>query len=508
MYNITIYVVSAVCLGLLYITAVAVYNRFFHPLSNIPGPLLASWTRLWLVYRTIQRRSHLSDLSLHARYGPCVRIAPNELLISNIHYFKTIYGTDTKFSKSTWYDSIGSDESDFNLLAESNLSKYWQQKRLISPVFTTQALRQHQALLARALNTFITKFKNKANEPQDLVRWMNILALDVLTEMTWSCSPNYVLAEDDNGNCADIDRFWQHLSWIGLLPTFNRCYKRVQKLLENVGLTFLYKPDTGRLSIIQFYISQIVARSKESPELASGHRDIAGTMHNHRAMKPELKKEWADIMLLHVVGAGFDTLGATLASCISLISQTPGCQSRLVQEISDAGIDEDLEHENLKGLMYLQACIRESIRLKPVVATSMSRTIPMQGMWVEGNAIPGGTIIGMNPVVLHRSRELFGDDAGCFRPERWLEASKEQHDAMEYYDLSFGSPARSCPGKNLALMILCRTVADVFRHFSVRIIRDSEVSRLGLPAFKEASFFVYKPYNIWAEFTTREKLST
>jgi hypothetical protein len=87
-----------------------------------------------------------------------------------------------------------------------------------------------------------------------------------------------------------------------------------------------------KLMITQFYIKQISARST-----ANGvHCDIAGRMQELRAQKPELKKEWADIMLLHVVGAGFDTLGTTLASCLSFISQTDGCQDRLAGEVSSA----------------------------------------------------------------------------------------------------------------------------------------------------------------------------
>jgi hypothetical protein len=80
---------------------------------------------------------------------------------------------------------------------------------------------------------------------------MNILALDVLTEMTFSCNAGYISAEDDRGNCVNIDNFWQHLSWIGLLPTFCRWYRYAQKLLDSFGLSLLYKADTGGLHVIQ-----------------------------------------------------------------------------------------------------------------------------------------------------------------------------------------------------------------------------------------------------------------
>jgi hypothetical protein len=93
--------------------------------------------------------------------------------------------------------------------------------------------------------------ETKHTKPLDLVKWMNFLAPDVLTEMTFSCNAGYVMAEDDRGNCVDIDNFWQHLSWIGLLPTFCRWYQSAQRFFESVGLPLLHKADIGQLHIIQ-----------------------------------------------------------------------------------------------------------------------------------------------------------------------------------------------------------------------------------------------------------------
>jgi len=226
-------------------------------------------------------------------------------------------------------------------------------------------------------------------------------------------------------------------------------------------------------------------------------------MSKIRVAKPELKEKWANVMLLHIVGAGFDTLGSTLASCFSFVVDTPGCQRKLFEEITKAKLEATCRHEDLMQLSYLQACIRETLRLKPVVATSLSRTVPMHGCRLGDVQIAGGATVGFNPVVLHRDKEIFGDDADCFRPERWIEASKGQREAMEIYNLAFGSPARACPGKNLAWLILMKTMVEILRNLEIRVLEDKEVMQQGLPAYKEASFFVYKPYNIWAEFKVR-----
>ena len=241
--------------ALLYFVLLSLYNIFLHPLRQFPGPFLASGTRLWLVYHTYRRQRHVLDLCLHAKYGAYVRIAPNELLINDIHCFKPVYGVGTQFNKSTWYQSMNNPSEDgFNLLAETNMDLYWRQKRAISPAFTTQAVQQHENLLARPLHNFVMRMKTDSGIPQDLVKWMNILALDLLTEMTFSKSADYISRGTDDGNCEVIDKFWQHLSWIGLLPGFCHFYQGLQRLLESLHLPILYKPDTSRLSIIQVYV--------------------------------------------------------------------------------------------------------------------------------------------------------------------------------------------------------------------------------------------------------------
>jgi hypothetical protein len=140
----SIYLVVAIFVAVLHRVTVTVYNRYFHPLLGIPGPFVASWSRLWLVYQTARCKRHRLDPTLHTKFGLCVRIALNELLINDIHQFQTIYGAGTKFNKSTWYRCMETGQDNVNLLAETHMGRYWRQRRLVSPAFTTQALQRHQ----------------------------------------------------------------------------------------------------------------------------------------------------------------------------------------------------------------------------------------------------------------------------------------------------------------------------------------------------------------------------
>lgn len=250
--NVSVYLYLATAAIVFRYVIILIYNTSLHPLSSFPGPFFARYTRLWLVIQTLRQRRHSVDLALHEQYGPFVRVAPNELLISDTRYFKSIYGIGSHFTKSSWYQAMGHDaENGFNLLAETNMQKYWHQRRLISPAFTMRELLQHEKLLSKPLDRFVTRMELDAGNDQPLVEWMNILSLDLLTEMTFGRSAEYILQGHDDGNSAGIDRFWQHLSWIGLLPEFSNYYKCLREWLAAIGIPLLYRPDTSKLSIIQ-----------------------------------------------------------------------------------------------------------------------------------------------------------------------------------------------------------------------------------------------------------------
>lgn len=229
-----------------------VYVRVSQPLASIPGPFFASLTRLWLVHQTRTLQRHRLEIDLHKKYGKVVRISPNEISIADPKYFKMIYGSATHFSKSSWYDSFApKNEDGMNLLGESSRESYQLQRRLIGPIFTTPAIKKHESLLDRPTLRFVSKMKETKGQPQDLVKWMNILAIDLLTELTFGNSMGLIDAGEDQGNTRDIDDFWKQVSWMGLLPYFRPVYVWAAKSLEAVGWNVLFLGDTGKLSIIK-----------------------------------------------------------------------------------------------------------------------------------------------------------------------------------------------------------------------------------------------------------------
>lgn len=76
-----------------------IYDFVRDPLRDVPGPLLARFSRLWYFIEVYKGSFELANVELHKKYGPIVRIAPHEYSIDDVDAAKTIYGHGNTFVK-------------------------------------------------------------------------------------------------------------------------------------------------------------------------------------------------------------------------------------------------------------------------------------------------------------------------------------------------------------------------------------------------------------------------
>jgi hypothetical protein len=97
---------SAALLATTLLLSLLTYRLYFHPLSHIPGPLLPKLTSLWLHHRTYTGTECTAIRRLHHIYGPVVRIAPNEVDVSDGNAIARIYGARSDLVKSSHYQKF------------------------------------------------------------------------------------------------------------------------------------------------------------------------------------------------------------------------------------------------------------------------------------------------------------------------------------------------------------------------------------------------------------------
>lgn len=147
--------------------------------------------------------------------------------------------------------------------------------------------------------------------------------------------------------------------------------------------------------------------------------------------------------------------------------------ARLVQEIRAAHTKPDeITMESTQQLKYLQAVLKEGLRMYPPAPTALPRIIPKGGAIVGDEFIPEGTVVGVHPTALNRSEALF-HKPNEFRPERWLgEDSAYQNDCLTSIE-PFSTGPRNCIGKNLALHEMRLILATTLYHFDLHLCEES-----------------------------------
>lgn len=176
--------------------------------------------------------------------------------------------------------------------------------------------------------------------------------------------------------------------------------------------------------------------------------------------------------------AGSDTTGVTMRSMIWYVLHTPGVLEKLRKEL-DAKVDSyPPDYATAMDLKYMDAVIRESLRIHPIGSFVFERVVPATGHTTpSGKSLPPGTTIGTTPWTFNFDEDLWGPEPRKFKPERWLQGKDESAvdyekrvNMMKHNDFSFSYGPRACLGKHIAWMEMVEVMPTLFGLLDVSIL--------------------------------------
>ncbi|KAK7040225.1 hypothetical protein VNI00_010031 [Paramarasmius palmivorus] len=232
--------------------------------------------------------------------------------------------------------------------------------------------------------------------------------------------------------------------------------------------------------------------------------DLLGRVDEH-GMDPESIGTFASILL----EAGADTTSSLLKSLVLLLVESPEVQRKAYGEIHRVvGTQRAPILADYKDLPYVNAVIKEVLRLRPVVPLALPHETSATEEYLD-YIIPENTTIFANVYGINHDPEYF-DDPESFRPERYLlteHGTKPGVDDRPFRaDIGFGFGRRACPGIHLAKDSVALVTMNLIWAFEFKPLLDPKTgNEVGVDPFDYEEGIVFAPKSFQCRISPRNK---
>ncbi|CAG8961580.1 hypothetical protein HYFRA_00006114 [Hymenoscyphus fraxineus] len=418
--------------------------------TNIPGPVAAKYTSLYRIWLLLGGNGPMNYAKLHERYGPVVRTGPNHVSLSDSSVISTVYDVKNRFLKSRFYDV-------FRPLYKGDP---------LDTVFTTQDVARNKRMkidlvknmtgcaplfheeIKESVDVFVQEMKGKVGESLDISYWAFYWSFDVTFALIFGCHFGYMRSH------SDFNR------WIYTFKTITSYAAMLGQIPEWCSWTLA---NDGVMSFAR--------RFQTFPDPTQGF--LAAT-RNDADDKNEQHTEAVNILFETFFAAAAE-VAVTLGTVFYCLLTNPAAYERLVVELRTK-ISNEVETRDSRS--YLNAVIKESLRVYSSNSPPMERVVPKDGMETNGYHLPGGTIVSVPQYVAHRDIKVWGEDAKQFKPERWIEADEPTLKRMDNNFLAFGKGTRVCVGRDLSLLELRTCLTGILQNFDLEFASKDKLPKI------------------------------
>ena len=157
----------------------------------------------------------------------------------------------------------------------------------------------------------------------------------------------------------------------------------------------------------------------------------------------------------------------TLTWALSLLLNNPEVLKKAQLELDNhVGRERQVNESDVKNLVYLQAIVKETLRLYPAGPLSVPHE-SREDCTIGDYHVRSGTRLLINLSKMHRDPNVWVDPC-LFQPERFLTTHKHVDVRGQSFELTpFGSGRRICPGISLALQVTQLTLAHLLYAFDI-----------------------------------------
>ncbi|KAK8036583.1 hypothetical protein PG991_001720 [Apiospora marii] len=326
-----------------------------------------------------------------------------------------------------------------NTFAETNPKRKMELTRHIAPGYTmTNLLQGEQAIDAdiALLLDWLDRFA-ESGEPIKLGDYLRFATNDIVGDIAY----------------VSVMGFFR---WVHVL------------LVANPVVTWLNLVPWGHILNIA---KQALEDRQKNPD---GRYDVSAHWFRALAESPggRMRRHEIDSAAFNAISAATDTVAATIQAFVYYLMRHPNVCKRVQSEMAAAGLeDRVVSYADAQGLRVLQACIKETLRLFGPVTMGFPRVAPKGGITIGDQTFPEGTTLSIHPWVIHLSKEIWGEDAREFNPDRWFGDDVAR---LEKHFIPFSLGYESCPGQNLGRIELSKICATLIRSYEFRQVEPEQ----------------------------------
>ncbi|KAJ6550614.1 cytochrome P450 [Mycena vulgaris] len=404
-----------------------------HPLHDYPGPLLHKITELPMLYYTLLGITHKKVRALHAKYGRVVQTGPNTVSFLSMAAISHIYGSSNALDKASAYDIQHLEGQGVFFIKDK--PTHSRRRRIWNRSFSDTALAGYHDEMVLGIEHLIRCLLKRTadNGKVDLVKLLPQYSFDTINIVFFSghAFPS-LMDSDDRDQIAP-----QAAEFFAISEVFTHIEPLFHMIMKIPGIGMLLKFE--KLSILA-----AEKRFKNGPTFADG---ISHWFEGDE-FQPKLDPVDLPIEAETILIGGADTLGGIAIVVMFHLLANPKWMALLRMELD--GIDGPLSLRALDGLPIVNAVIQESLRLGTPLP-GLPRLVPKGGVIIDGNYLPGGTVV-MVPIGAYHADEEYFPNAAAFDPGRWIEDGNFA--PAKTMLLAFGAGPFNCVGPKLVFMQL------------------------------------------------------
>jgi cytochrome P450 len=359
-----------------------IYNVYFHPLRHYPGPLLNAATRLTWSFEVISGKSQFHLKEFHEKYGPVVRIGPNELSYTDSRVWKDVY--QSRYGQAQMQkDPLHYQKHDRTpSLHVSSDADHTRMRRLIAHAFSERALREQEPIMQHYSNLLMSRLHEvtKHNNAINIKQWFHWTLFDLFGDLCFN-QPFGCLQSGKSHPWIDIiGESIQAFYYIGLARRIPGLHSLIMRIIPK-----------KKIEQAEWHSKFSAEMADKRMEMVTDRPDFMSFILKHNATEKALTVPEIRSNCNVLIPGGSETTGTFLTGTTWHLCRTPSAYKALVEEIrSTFQKAEDITITKTASMKYLNAVIEEGLRIYPPVPSNMPRVLPEEGAVICGRWVPGG----------------------------------------------------------------------------------------------------------------------